>query len=202
MPLYQARAYCLIPRLSQVMLIALALVWAAGYLPAYANGRATLVVSQEQGPYLIDVSILPAQAIVNNTHVSILLRSVSDNTVLTEAEVNLSQRQSSYCSREGQPESPKNFPENFRTYSASAPASPASSVGELRPVTRSQVQMPTARIATTMAAIKIQLILAPPCRTSRGTCIVSSPKAEETRTVTNHSPAGAVGRLALGQVLV
>jgi hypothetical protein len=49
-----------------------------------------MVASQEQGPYFIEVGILPAQAIVNNTHVSILLRSLSDNAILTEAEVNLS----------------------------------------------------------------------------------------------------------------
>ncbi|MFQ6027853.1 MAG: hypothetical protein ACE5Q6_10215 [Dehalococcoidia bacterium] len=90
MPLRSSRTYWLIRWLPQVLLIALAIVWAAGYLPAYANGRATLVASEERGPYLIDVSILPAQAIVHNTHVSILLRSASDDTILTEAAINIS----------------------------------------------------------------------------------------------------------------
>tara|TARA_B110000014_G_C20022477_1_gene530572 strand:+ start:349 stop:909 length:561 start_codon:yes stop_codon:yes gene_type:complete len=54
---------------------------------AYANGRATLLVSQEKGPYKIDVSVLPSQPVVNNTHVSVLLMSKSDDTPIIDADV-------------------------------------------------------------------------------------------------------------------
>ncbi len=57
---------------------------------AEANGRATLLLSQAQGPYIIDVSILPAEAVVSNTHLSILLRSLEGEDVLTRARVEIS----------------------------------------------------------------------------------------------------------------
>ena len=58
--------------------------------PAAANGRATLVSSQEQGPYRIDVSIIPGQAVLFNTHVSILIRTLEDETTITQASVSVS----------------------------------------------------------------------------------------------------------------
>jgi hypothetical protein len=60
------------------------------YSVASANGGATLVSSQQKGPYRIDVSILPGQAVVANTHVSILIFSRSTEEVLTNATVNIS----------------------------------------------------------------------------------------------------------------
>ena len=55
-----------------------------------ANGRATLVSSQEKGPYRIDVSILPGQAVVANTHLSVLVISKATEQALTNATVNVS----------------------------------------------------------------------------------------------------------------
>jgi hypothetical protein len=57
---------------------------------ASANGGATLVSSEEKGPYRIDVSILPGQAVVANTHVSILIFARSTEEVLTNAAVTIS----------------------------------------------------------------------------------------------------------------
>lgn len=63
---------------------------AFSYSIASANGRATLVLSKEQGPYQIDVSILPGQAVVANTHVSVLVKSLESGDPITEASVILS----------------------------------------------------------------------------------------------------------------
>ena len=52
-----------------------------------ANGRATLVSSQEKGPFNIDLSIIPGRAVVPSTHVSVLIRSVEDDAIVTDAEV-------------------------------------------------------------------------------------------------------------------
>ena len=54
-----------------------------------ANGRATLVSSQEKGPYKIDVSIIPGRAVVPNTHVSVLIRSKADDAIVTDANVSI-----------------------------------------------------------------------------------------------------------------
>ncbi len=58
--------------------------------PALANGRATLISSQEQGPYRFEVSILPSRAIVNNTHLSLRVIALESEETLTEAAVNVS----------------------------------------------------------------------------------------------------------------
>ena len=55
-----------------------------------ANGRATLVYSQEKGPFNIDLSIIPGRAVVPSTHVSVLIRSTEDDGIVTDAEVLLS----------------------------------------------------------------------------------------------------------------
>jgi len=76
-----------------VLVIVLALVGIArepSPLPVSANGGATLIASQEAGPYRIDVSILPAPAVVANTHLSILLRSLSNDQIITDAAVYVS----------------------------------------------------------------------------------------------------------------
>ena len=52
-----------------------------------ANGRATLVYSQEKGPFNIDLSIIPGRAVVPSTHVSVLIRSAEDDGIVTDAEV-------------------------------------------------------------------------------------------------------------------
>ena len=57
---------------------------------AQANGKATLVAIEEQGPYRFEVSILPARAIVNNTHLSLRVVALESEETLTEAEVNIS----------------------------------------------------------------------------------------------------------------
>lgn len=74
----------------RVLLLVLAVTAAFGYNLTSANGRATLVSSQEKGPYLIDVSILPSRAVVSNTHVSVRVLSLESQTPLTEATVILS----------------------------------------------------------------------------------------------------------------
>ena len=43
--------------------------------------------SQVQGPYRIDVSIIPGQAVLFNTHISILIRSLEDEAIITQANV-------------------------------------------------------------------------------------------------------------------
>lgn len=55
-----------------------------------ANGRARLISSQESGPYQIDVSIIPAEAIVGRTHVSIVVLALADREPLTVADVEVS----------------------------------------------------------------------------------------------------------------
>ena len=57
---------------------------------AEANGLATLVSSQEEGPYRIDLSIIPGQAVLFNTHISILIRSPADEAIITQANVSVS----------------------------------------------------------------------------------------------------------------
>jgi hypothetical protein len=71
-------------------LIFLAIVPLFNYGMVSANGGATLVSSQETGPYRIDVSILPGQAVVANTHLSILVLSLATEEALTNATVNVS----------------------------------------------------------------------------------------------------------------
>lgn len=77
---------------SAICLLALYFLFFQALSPAAAeaNGRATLVSSQEQGPYRIDVSIIPGQAVLFNTHVSILIRSLVDEAIITQASVMVS----------------------------------------------------------------------------------------------------------------
>ena len=57
---------------------------------AFANGRATLIATQEQGPYRVEVSILPGRAVVNNTHLSVRVVELSSAAELTAAVVQVS----------------------------------------------------------------------------------------------------------------
>ena len=68
----------------------MALLMAIGYSLAAANGRATMVSCQEQGPYRIDVSTLPGQAVVGNTHLSIFILSLANDAPVTQARVDVS----------------------------------------------------------------------------------------------------------------
>ena len=70
------------------VLLLFAAVWQPGAV--YANGRATLISTQEQGPYRFEVSILPSRAIVNNTHLSLRVVALETDETLTEAEVSIS----------------------------------------------------------------------------------------------------------------
>lgn len=54
---------------------------------AAANGRATLIARQEQGPYGVEVSILPSRAVVNNTHLSVRVTDLRGGAELTAAMV-------------------------------------------------------------------------------------------------------------------
>ena len=72
-----------------VLLILAGLV-ALGNGVASANGRATLVSSQDAGPYRVDISLLPGQAVVGRTHISVLLRSLATGEILTSAKVDVS----------------------------------------------------------------------------------------------------------------
>ena len=76
--------------LACIVLSALVITAAFGYSITSANGRALLVSSQEQGSYRIDVSILPGQAVVANTHVSIRVLSLDSGDPITEATVTIS----------------------------------------------------------------------------------------------------------------
>jgi len=76
--------------LFRIVLSALVMAAAFSYSVSSANGRAKLLWSQEQGPYRIDVSILPGQAVVANTHLSILIISLASGEPVTEANVALS----------------------------------------------------------------------------------------------------------------
>lgn len=84
------------PRISVILfsvgtaLLALVIAAVYSHSATSANGRASLILSQEQGPYQIDVSILPGQAVVANTHVSILIISLADGQPITQAVVRLS----------------------------------------------------------------------------------------------------------------
>ena len=57
---------------------------------ALANGRATLISTQEQGPYRFEVSILPSRAVVNNTHLSLRMVDMGTEEPLTTADVRVS----------------------------------------------------------------------------------------------------------------
>ena len=58
--------------------------------PVFANGKATLIDTQEQGPYRFEVSILPSRAIVNNTHLSLRVIALETEETLTAASVRVS----------------------------------------------------------------------------------------------------------------
>lgn len=57
---------------------------------AAANGRATRIAIEEQGPYRVEVSILPARAVVNNTHLSVQVADLSSGAMLPDAVVRVS----------------------------------------------------------------------------------------------------------------
>ena len=77
-------------RILCAIIAALAVILVSGPPGASANGRATVVSSQEEGPYRIDVSIIPKVAVVGKTHVSVLVRSLESDEIITRATVNLS----------------------------------------------------------------------------------------------------------------
>ena len=78
------------PGVFRLILVTLTIVLALNLTLASANGRAVLISSQEKGPYRIDVSILPSQPIVSNTHLSVLVRTLDDQQIITDASVNVS----------------------------------------------------------------------------------------------------------------
>ena len=79
-------------RLVLPLLLLLAAAGLAGLEPAgaAANGRATRIAIEEQGPYRVEVSILPARAVVNNTHLSVQVADLSSGAVLPAAVVRVS----------------------------------------------------------------------------------------------------------------
>jgi len=98
------------------VLLALVITAAYGYSITSANGRALLVSSQEQGPYRIDVSILPGQAVVANTHVSIQVLSLASGDPITEAMVTISANGPEGSSPLGPIPAPNDFsPQFFET---------------------------------------------------------------------------------------
>jgi len=76
--------------LVRATLTALVVLPVLSYGPVSANGRATLLISQEAGPYRIDVSMLPGKAVVGKNHLSILVRSLANDQVVTAATINVS----------------------------------------------------------------------------------------------------------------
>ena len=79
-----------LPWLLLTLSVALLAIAVAGPGSVAANGRATLISTQEQGPYKFEVSILPSRAIVNNTHLSLRIQSLESEQTLTQALVNIS----------------------------------------------------------------------------------------------------------------
>lgn len=75
-----------------LFLVAILFLGYAAFAPglAKANGRAKLISAQESGPYFIEISLLPGQAVVGNTHISVRLRSLETDEVLTTAKVAVS----------------------------------------------------------------------------------------------------------------
>ena len=55
----------------------------------WANGGTTLIMSQEQGPYRVDVSLSPGRAIVGTNHLSILIVTIENGDPVTSAAVNI-----------------------------------------------------------------------------------------------------------------
>ena len=80
----------LVPRLLLIFLAAFLAAGALAHNPVAANGRATLIATQEQGPYRFEVSILPSRAVVNNTHLSLRVVALDSEETLTEAAVRVS----------------------------------------------------------------------------------------------------------------
>ena len=74
--------------LAALAILSVLTVLAAGTV--IGNGRARLISSQESGPYQIDASIIPAEAIVGRTHVSIVVLALPDREPLTVADVKIS----------------------------------------------------------------------------------------------------------------
>lgn len=79
------------------LLSALLLVTATLLIPIFmandvlsANGKATLLMTEEKGAYRVDISSLPNRPVVNNTHLSLLVMSTADSTPITRAEVSVS----------------------------------------------------------------------------------------------------------------
>ena len=79
------------------LLSALLLVTATLLIPIFmandvlsANGKATLLMTEEKGDYRVDISSLPNRPVVNNTHLSLLVMSAADGTPITRAEVSVS----------------------------------------------------------------------------------------------------------------
>ena len=70
-----------------IALLLLAVIGAFGSAPAWANGRATIIAVAEAEPYRVEVAILPSRAVVNNTHLSVRVMSLSSEETLTEATV-------------------------------------------------------------------------------------------------------------------
>ncbi|MDE2842133.1 MAG: hypothetical protein OXN21_01995 [Chloroflexota bacterium] len=76
-----------------VILVGTTILGGAAFLTApeaLANGKATLIDTQEQGPYRFEVSILPSRAIVNNTHLSLRVIALETEETLTAAAVRVS----------------------------------------------------------------------------------------------------------------
>ncbi len=89
MPLLSAVPYCRLRRLALVFLV-LAATIAFGFAPASANGRATVIANHEQGPYRVEVAIVPSRPVVNNTHLSVRLFPLGSESPLTRARVQVS----------------------------------------------------------------------------------------------------------------
>lgn len=79
--------WLILPLLLLLLAAGFALLEPAG---AAANGRATRIASQEQGPYRVEVSILPARAVVNNTHLSVQVLDLGSGAVLTDVVARVS----------------------------------------------------------------------------------------------------------------
>jgi len=88
-PQRTAQTSTLIGHLLRIVPLLLMSTLLMGYQGVSANGGATLISSQEQGAYRIDVSMSPGQSIVGTNHVSVLIVDLARDKPVTVATVNI-----------------------------------------------------------------------------------------------------------------
>ena len=83
-------ASSLIGHLLRIVPVLLVAVLVMEFHGVSANGGATLISSQARGPFRVDVSMSPGQAIVGTNHISVLIVALDDDQPVTTATVSIS----------------------------------------------------------------------------------------------------------------